>query len=167
MHPQFEIRDESAEDAVVLSDLSAAAFGPGRFARAAYRVREGVAPAPGLSLAVWSDGRLLGGVRFTPISVGAETRALLLGPLVIDPAHAGRGFGKALVIEGLARARARSFRLVVLVGDLPYYGRLGFQQVTPGQITLPGPVDPQRLLAFELQAGALAGAKGMVQALRG
>jgi predicted N-acetyltransferase YhbS len=166
MHPQLEIRDESADDAEALSKLSAAAFGPGRFARAAYRVREGVAPEPGLSLTGWSGGRLLGGARFTPVSIGEEKRALLLGPLVIDPAHAAKGFGRALVTDGLTRARARSFRLVVLVGDLPYYGRLGFQQVPPGQITLPGPVDPQRLLALELQPGALAGAAGLMHALR-
>jgi predicted N-acetyltransferase YhbS len=165
MYPQFEIRDETADDAEALSELSAAAFGPGRFARAAYRVREGVAPEPGLCLTGWYDGRLLGGVRLTAVGIGQEKHALLLGPLVVDPLHAGKGYGRALAMESLARARDRGFRLVVLVGDLPYYARLGFQPVPPGQITLPGPVDPQRLLALELQPGALAGAKGLVQAL--
>jgi len=165
MQLQFEIREESDDDVQPLSELSAAAFGPGRFARAAYRVREGIAPVPGLSLTAWSDGRLLGGVRFTPVGIGEEKQALLLGPLVVDPAHAGKGYGKALVREGLARAKAAGFRLVVLVGDLPYYARLGFAPVPPGQITLPGPVDPHRLLAIELAPGALGGAAGLVHAL--
>jgi len=51
------------------------------------------------------------------------------------------------------------------VGDMPYYGRFGFVPIPPGQITLPGPVDPKRLLALELQPGALAGASGLVTAV--
>ena len=45
----------------------------------------------------------------------------------------------------------------MLVGDEPYYARLGFRRIPRGQITLPGPVDPERLLAVELAPGALAG----------
>ena len=110
------------------------------------------------------DGELVGGIRFTALTIGGEGRALLLGPLVVHPAYNGKGFGKALVGEGIERARAQGFRLVVLVGDMPYYGRFGFVQVPRGQITLPGPVDPARLLALELVPGALADACGLVQA---
>ena len=160
----FHIRLEEGSDAATLSQLSAEAFGPGRFARTAYRVREGVAPVAPLSLTGWLDGRLIGGVRFTQVRIGATDKALLLGPLVVDPAHAGKGYGRALVEEGLNRARGEGFALVLLVGDMPYYGRFGFAPVAPGQITLPGPVDPARLLALELEAGALAGAIGQVRA---
>jgi predicted N-acetyltransferase YhbS len=160
----FYIQPENENDELLLSDLSAQAFGPGRFARTAYRVREGVAPIASLSLAGWLDGGLVGGIRFTAVTVGREERALLLGPLVVHPAHKGNGYGQALAREAIARARAQGFRLVVLVGDMPYYGRLGFLPVPPGQITLPGPVDPNRLLALELQPGSLAGASGLVTA---
>jgi predicted N-acetyltransferase YhbS len=160
----FYIQPENENDELLLSDLSAQAFGPGRFARTAYRVREGVAPIAPLSLAGWLDGGLVGGIRFTAVTVGREERALLLGPLVVHPAHKGKGYGRALAREAIARARAQGFRLVVLVGDMPYYGRLGFLPVPPGQITLPGPVDPNRLLALELQPGSLAGASGLVTA---
>jgi predicted N-acetyltransferase YhbS len=61
------------------------------------------------------------------------------------------------------RARAEGFALVILVGDMPYYARFGFKPVSPGQIVLPGPVDPARLLALELVPGALAGVKGVVK----
>lgn len=160
----FHIRREEGSDAAALAQLSAEAFGPGRFARTAYRVREGVAPVAALSLTGWRDGHLVGGVRFTQVSIGAMDKTLLLGPLVVDPAHAGKGYGRALVEEGLARARAEGFALVLLVGDMPYYGRFGFAPVPPGQIALPGPVEPARLLALELEAGALAGAVGQMRA---
>jgi predicted N-acetyltransferase YhbS len=160
---KFEIRHESGGDAPLLSRLAAEAFGPGRFARSAYRVREGIAPVAPLSLSGVLDGRLIGGIRFTAISIGSGEGGLLLGPLIVDPAVAGRGFGKALVEEGLARARGEGFSLVLLVGDMPYYGRFGFKPVPPAQITLPGPVDPARLLYVELVLGAIANAAGSVK----
>jgi predicted N-acetyltransferase YhbS len=160
---KFEIRLETDGDASTLSQLSAEAFGPGRFTRTAYRVREGVPPVKSLCLCGLLDGNLVGGIRFTAIRIGGRDGAALLGPLVVDPAEKGKGYGKALVQEGLARARGESFSLVLLVGDMPYYERFGFQPVPPGQITLPGPVDPARLLAVELVAGALAEASGLVK----
>lgn len=159
----FAIRPETDGDACILAELSAQAFGPGRFARSAYRVREGVPPVQALSLCAVIDERLLGGIRFTAIRIGDAEGGLLLGPLVVDPAVAGKGFGKALVAEGLMRAKAEGFSLVLLVGDMPYYARFGFEPVPPGQIVLPGPVDPARLLALELLPGALQAAAGPVK----
>jgi predicted N-acetyltransferase YhbS len=163
----FEIRLETDGDAQILSELSAHAFGPGRFTRSAYRVREGVPPVEGLSLCGQVNGKVVGGIRFTAIRIGEMESAALLGPLVVDPAEKGNGYGKALVEEGLTRARAKGFSLVLLVGDMPYYGRFGFQPVPPEQIALPGPVDPARLLALELVPGALGGARGMVRGYAG
>ena len=161
----FTIKLETPGDEAALSKLAAEAFGPGRFARSAYRVREGVPPVAGLALAGWRNGTLVGGIRFTAIGIGAQENALLLGPLVVAPSEKGNGYGRALVEEGLARAREEGFGLVLLVGDMPYYGRFGFAPVAPhGKIVLPGPVDPARLLALELQPGALAPASGKVRA---
>jgi predicted N-acetyltransferase YhbS len=159
----FEIRLETDGDAPILSQLAAEAFGPGRFTRTAYRVREGVPPVKSLCLCGMLERRLVGGIRFTAIRIGDEDGAALLGPLVVDPVEKGKGFGKALVREGLARAAAEGFKLVLLVGDMPYYARFGFEPVPPGQIALPGPVDPARLLAVELVPGALASAAGLVK----
>jgi len=159
----FEIRLETDGDAQVLSHLSAEAFGPGRFTRSAYRVREGVPPVKALCLCGLLDERLVGGIRFTAIRIGESGGAALLGPLVVDPAEKGKGYGKALVQEGLARARSEGFSLVLLVGDMPYYGRFGFQPVPAGQIILPGPVDPARLLSLELVPGVLAATSGKVK----
>ena len=64
--------------------------------------------------------------------------------------------------EGLARAKVRGHGLVILVGDAPYYARVGFQKLPEGQLLMPGPVDPQRFLYVELVPGALAGMHGVV-----
>ncbi|MEM7192410.1 MAG: N-acetyltransferase, partial [Pseudomonadota bacterium] len=102
----FDILSETPSDIQALTALSQRAFGPGRFTRSAFRVREGVPPVAGLSLTAWRDGRIAGGVRFTAIRIGDRDGGLLLGPLVVDPDVAGNGCGKALLQDGLARARA-------------------------------------------------------------
>ena len=114
----------------MMEAINAEAFGPGRFARSAYRVREGTPPVASLSLAGWRNGKLVGGIRFTAIGIGARENALLLGPLVVAPSEKGSGYGRALVEAGIARAREEAFDLVLLVGDMPYYGRFGFVPVT-------------------------------------
>jgi len=106
--------------------------------------------------------KVFGPGRFTPITIGGANGALLLGPLAVDPDFAGQGFGKRLIAEAIAAAKATGMKLVVLVGDEPYYGRFGFSPIPPGQIVLPGPVDPHRLLAAELQAGVLPAYNGLI-----
>jgi len=144
--------------------LQSRAFGPGRFARTAYRVREGAPDLSPFCRVALSGDRLVAAVRMTPITIGGQAGALLLGPLAVDPEVAGRGHGRRLVSEALDAARAAGMALVVLVGDMAYYGRLGFGPVPLGRIRLPGPVDPARLLAAELAPGALDGFRGVVAA---
>jgi predicted N-acetyltransferase YhbS len=157
----FTIRRETAADAAAVAALNDAVFGPGRYVRAAYRLREGVAPDLELSVVAEVDGRVVGSVRMTPIVIGGRP-AHLLGPLVVEPAHQNRGGGKTLVATAVGNARAAGHALVLLVGDEPYYGPLGFRRVSTRDIVMPGPVDPQRLLVAELQPGAAEGLAGSV-----
>jgi predicted N-acetyltransferase YhbS len=158
-------------DLPAIFDLNARVFGPGRFARTAYRIREGAPPisrfclkatlAP--TLATPNERpKLIAAIRFTEITIGGQPGGLLLGPLAVESSYAGLGFGKQLIVEGLARARAAGLGLCVLVGDAPYYSRFGFVVLAPGQIILPGPADPGRILGAELSAGALGRYRGAV-----
>jgi predicted N-acetyltransferase YhbS len=162
MSPNVLNRPVTPEDLPAISALHARAFGPGRFTRTAYRVREGTPDISRFCRAAVLGDRIIAAVRFTPITIGGKNGALLLGPLVVEPDFAGQGFGRRIIAEAMAAAKADGVHLVVLVGDEPYYGRFGFHPIPPGQITMPGPVDPRRLLAAELQSGALAGARGVI-----
>ena len=71
-------------------------------------------------------------------------------------------YGRSLVAHAIDEARASGIKLVLLVGDEPYYGKLGFRRIPVGRITLPGPVDASRLLAAELVSGALDEYSGAV-----
>ena len=155
------LRRETAPDAEAVERLHERTFGPGRYARTAFRLREGVRPRADLSFTALVGTLLVGSIRVTPATAGGRP-ALVLGPLTVDPAFEGRGIGAALMQASIAAARAAGDALVLLVGDAAYYARFGFQRVPHGALTLPGPVDPARVLVLELEAGALAGTAGAV-----
>lgn len=158
----FAYRHETPADAAAIAELHDAVFGPGAYARAAYRLREGVPHDPALSFVAMVGQRLVASVRLTPIAIGGRP-ALLLGPLAVDPEFKGRGGGKALVRMSVAAARDAGHGVVMLVGDEPYYGPLGFTRLAPYAITLPGPVDPVRVLVAGLTEGALDGLSGRAE----
>ena len=142
--------------------LNARVFGPGRFTRTAYRIREGTPDISPFCRLAHLDERIIASIRMTEIAIGGRRGALLLGPLAVAPEFANQGHGRRLIAESLEAARREGRELVVLVGARPYYGRFGFVPVPPGHIVLPGPVDPARLLACELVTGALQAFRGDV-----
>jgi predicted N-acetyltransferase YhbS len=139
------ILHEQPDDAPAIERLQERAFGPGRYARTAYRLREGVDSVAGLSFTARVGAMLVGSNRMSPILIG-DAPALLLGPLVVDPAFRSRGIGAALIAASVQAAEAAGHALVMLVGDEPYYGRLGFSRIPDGLVEMPGPVDPARML---------------------
>jgi predicted N-acetyltransferase YhbS len=155
------ILPETADDAQAIERLHERTFGPGRYARTAYRIREGRSHELKLSFTARIGTLLVGSVRLTPITIG-PTRAVLLGPLTVEPPFRERGVGRALITRAMQEAKAQGHRLVLLVGDEPYYGRHGFRPIEQGRVTMPGPVDPARLLAAELEPRAFEGVSGMI-----
>jgi predicted N-acetyltransferase YhbS len=154
----------TAADEPQIEKLDERAFGPGRFARTAYRLREGVAADLSLSFVARVGTLLVGANRMTPILIGFHP-ALLLGPLTVEPAFRSQGVGEKLMKHSLDAARAAGHGLVLLVGDEDYYARVGFAPVPRGRILMPGPVDPDRLLYCELQPGAFDNVQGKMRRL--
>jgi predicted N-acetyltransferase YhbS len=160
--PAFTILPETADDALAIERLHERTFGPGRYAKSAYRLRDRMPHWPELSFTARIGTLLVGSVRSSPIRIG-DTRALLLGPLTVEPPFRERGIGYALIERAVAEAKAKGHRLVVLVGDEPYYGKSGFKRIPKGRALMPGPVDPARLLVCELVDGAFAGVSGPIR----
>lgn len=161
----WQIRPERPEDSPLVDDLSVKSFGPGRFAKSAYRLRDGVAPDGQLGFVAVEEGILRGSIRFWPIAAGTVP-ALLLGPLAVQSDQRGRGIGIALMTRGIEEARAKGHRVILLVGDPPYYARVGFTPVPRGRLRFPGPVDPSRLLGLALVDGALDTLAGTIARAR-
>ena len=156
------VLSETAGDAQAIERLLERTFGPGRFVLSAYRLREHVDHRLDLSFTARIGTLLVGSVRQLPILVG-DTPALLLGPLTVEPPFRSRGVGRALLDRALAEAKAKGHRLVLLVGDEAYYGRVGFKMIPKGRVKMPGPVDYARLLVAELADGAFTDVSGAIR----
>ena len=156
------ILPETPKDAQAIERLHERTFGPGRFALSAYRLREHVDHLLELSFTARIGTLLVGSVRQLPVIIG-DTPSLMLGPLTVEPPFRSRGVGRALLDRALGDARDKGHRLVILVGDEPYYSRVGFKAVPKGRATMPGPVDHSRLLVAELVEGAFNDVSGPIQ----
>ena len=160
------VRPATDADDAFIDELQAIAFGPGRFARTAFRVRERFPIDKSLSLVAEVDGVPCGSVWMTPINVGGRN-GYLLGPLATHPNFRKRGAGKLLAREVTKRALARGEgSFVLLVGDQDYYCPLGWEITTPGAIQFPGPVDVTRVLLYAEDKGLATSLSGDIAAFK-
>lgn len=151
-----DIRNETPQDAAAAEALVERAFGPGRYAKSAERLREGNAHRADLSFVAFDGARLVGSVRLWPVTAGGR-EVVFLGPIAVDPDWRSRGLGQALVERACEAARAAGFGAVLLVGDAPWFERTGF---AAAKVVMPGPVDRRRVLVRELVPGGAEGLEG-------
>jgi predicted N-acetyltransferase YhbS len=156
--PALILQSERPQDGPLVDALIERAFGPGRYAKASERVREFATFAPEMSVCAWSGDRLLGCARMWHVRVGGK-RVMFLGPFAVELGERNAGFGARLVARACEAADAAGESHVVLVGDEPYFSRVGFATAPGRQVTLPGPVDQRRVLVRALtpDAGELSG----------
>ncbi|MFK7902097.1 MAG: GNAT family N-acetyltransferase [Nitratireductor sp.] len=159
---QIVVRNATAKDFKFMDQLADEAFGPGGYTRTAFRLREGVPPMVELCFVAEFDKEIVGSVRLTPIKIGGQD-SLILGPLVAAKSMQSIGIGRELMNRALSSCKVNGHKSIILVGDLAYYKRFGFKRIKAGQISLPGPVDPARLLGLELVEGALEALSGTAQ----
>ena len=153
---------ERPENAPAVDRLVMRAFGPGRFAKAAERLRERRSPAPGLSFVAWAGDEAVGCVRQWTVRIGGRP-AILLGPFAVDEAWRSNGLGAALIQRACEAAANAGHALIVLVGDEPYYRPMGFSAAPARRVSMPGPVDQRRVLVRALISGAEQGLAGPVE----
>jgi predicted N-acetyltransferase YhbS len=160
----FHIEPELPADAATVEAMLDMCFALGRRTKTSYRLREGSAAVEGLSMVIReAELGLIGAISYWPLVVGKRFYpVILLGPLAVHPQRQNLGIGRALMSHTLAKAKMLGHELVLLVGDAPYYARIGFQQVPDGVMQLPGPWDAARFMFLELKEGALQNAKGLV-----
>lgn len=167
------IRPADMNDVADIEALLDAAFGGSRHTRTAARLRDWSAPLVGPSFIARDDaGLLLATVQYWPIALcpeAAEKSAsgrpvdgsalfiplTLLGPVAVAPVARAIGLGRRLIAASLAVADEASVGPILLIGDVSYYGRFGFDATATGGWTLPGPVDRDRLLLRNPNGAAL------------
>jgi len=158
---QALLRAERPQDGPRVDALVERAFGPGRLAKTAERLREANRPLADISLVAWAGDEAVGCVRMWPVHIG-RTPAVLLGPFAVEDAWRSRGLGSELIAKACEAAERAGHSLVLLVGDEPFFAKLGFTPAPAGQVVLPGQVDARRVLWRALKPGALEGVGGAV-----
>jgi predicted N-acetyltransferase YhbS len=159
-HDLVYLTEDASHDAII-ELINAEAFGPGRFAKAAARIREQGPHDRSLSFVCADDGETIASVRMTAVRAGGVD-GHLLGPLAVRPSHKNRGIGRELVRIAIEAARRKGSEAVILVGDPPYYMPLGFEKVAYHSLTFPGPVDPGRVLVVPMGEDVHARLKGVI-----
>ena len=150
-----EISLQTAADEAAIENLMDGTFGATRHSRSVWMLRL-LPPVADLSLVLRDGGAIVASLRFWDVQLGSQS-VLLLGPLAVQPELRGKGYGRKIVADGLARARAiNKWPLVLVSGEPEYYPKFGFEPAVPYQLDWPGFIEPERLQILELQAGALA-----------
>jgi predicted N-acetyltransferase YhbS len=150
-----------AENVGNIETLLDKAFGSDRHSKTSYRFRQGGGPMSELGMVAWHRRNLVGTISYWPICIGADRkRALLLGPLAVEPSLRGHGIGVTLIRRTLAKARQQQHKVVLLVGDSEYYDRFGFVAASEHHIWMDG--QPDRLMVRGLVPGALDNLSGQV-----
>ncbi len=162
INPSCHVMPEHASDRPRITALLDRCFGKNRSRKTVARLRKGCLPA--LSFVTLNDfDDVIGTIRLWTVDAGGVP-ALLLGPVAVAPEYQGKGLGDTIIRHALRVAETQGYQAVILVGDAPYYERFGFKRALAQNLSLPGPVDLDRFLGFEIVEGALAGAQGMVVA---
>ncbi len=140
----YRLDQEQDADRWEVEALFDLCFAPGREALSSYRLRDGVAPVRELCrVARDPDDILAAAIRFWPVRIGGS-EALLLGPIAVHPTRQGEGLGALMITDSVALAERSGWRRVLLVGDAPYYGRVGFSRLD--RVRMPPPTNPDRVL---------------------
>lgn len=163
MNTAFEVRTERPDDQASIHALNRAAFSTPAEAALVDALRERASPF--VSLVAERNGRVIGHICFTPVTIAAAPQCRLVGlaPMAVASAHRNQGVGAALVHAGLEACRALGVDAVVVLGHPTYYPRFGFQPAGRWGITSEYDAPPEAFMALELRAGALAGVSGTVR----
>ncbi len=134
MNPKVIIRRETDADVGAIAEVTVAAFKTlevsnhtEQFIIAALRI----AKALMISLVAEVDGRVIGHIAFSPLTLSDGTRNWYgLGPVSVLPEYQRQGIGKALIREGLSRLKDMNAQGCCLVGHPDYYRKFGFKTIS-------------------------------------
>lgn len=160
----IEIRPETDKDRAAIHRVNESAFpGPGE-ANLVDALRE--VAHPHISLVAAVEDQIVGHIFFSPVTIESEDSVLTamgLAPMAVLPEYQNKGIGSQLVREGLKQCQRIGHNIVVVLGHPLYYPRFGFTTAAAKGIRCEYDVPDDHFMVTELEAGALAGRKGLVK----
>ena len=163
----LELRPERPGDEEAIAEVNRRAFGGEEEVGIIAAIRGSEYFIPELSLVAELDGRIIGHIMFSIITLVRLDRPaekiLSLAPMAVDPEVQNRGTGSALVQAGMEKARELGHTVVIVIGHPEYYPRFGFKQARMLGFDIEMEVPDEAFMAAGLQPDALQDAGGMVQ----
>jgi putative acetyltransferase len=152
MNTRIVIRNETDADVGMISEVTVAAFKTLAISNHTEQfIIEALRAAKALtvSLVAELDGRVIGHIAFSPVTISDGTQGWYgLGPVSVLPEYQRQGIGKALIEEGLSRLKALGAHGCCLVGQPDYYKRFGFKNM-PGFVHEGVPPEVFQALTFD------------------
>ena len=141
-----DIRKKIQSDNDTIENLLNKTFGPGRYARSVYRLRENKPYLDDYSYVYSFNGKILASISFCETIINNSYTGLLLGPLAVEPNQVGKGYGKKLVKYSLDKISINSqIYFIIVVGEYDYYKEFGFNKLD-NHFVFYGPVNKNRVL---------------------
>jgi len=162
---ELYVRGEKTADYDTISEINRLAFGREEEANLVNAIRKTKSYESGFSLVAVKEDIILGHVLFSRGFIthrGRRFKCLILGPIAVHPEHQRKGIGKALVNEGLERAKEVGFGAVIVVGDPAYYSAFGFKPAGGMRLRTTLGIPEENFMAKEISRNALRGILGTV-----
>ena len=145
------IRQISNEDNDKIIKLLYKSFGPGRFARSVYRLREKNDRDTEFSYIYELNNQILSSISYYKTFLNNDINGLLLGPLAVDPEHRGKGYGVELVKYTITLIKkTMAYDFILVIGDYHYYEKFGFKKIN-NTFSFYGPVNSEKVLILPLK----------------
>ena len=145
------IRQISNEDNDKIIKLLYKSFGPGRFARSVYRLREKNDRDTEFSYIYELNNQILSSISYYKTFLNNDINGLLLGPLAVDPEHRGKGYGVELVKYTIALIKkTMAYDFILVIGYYHYYEKFGFKKIN-NTFSFYGPVNSEKVLILPLK----------------
>jgi putative acetyltransferase len=156
---RIEIREESAGDVAAIRDLNTCAFGQEQEANIVDALRSN--DAVRLSLIALVDGRLVGHIMYSPITIGGKVTGAALGPMAVLPEYQRRGVGSELVERGNKQLEKDGCPFIIVLGHAEYYPRFGFGPASAHNVRCEWDVPDNVFMLLVLNEAKMRGVSGL------
>ncbi|MGH8286008.1 MAG: GNAT family N-acetyltransferase [Steroidobacteraceae bacterium] len=153
-----EIREELLGDVAAIRDLNKRAFGQDQEGNIVDALRSNGAVL--LSLVATLNGRVVGHIMYSPLSVGGEVTGAALGPMAVLPEYQRQGIGSRLVEAGNRKLKDTGCPFVIVVGHANYYPRFGFRAASTHGIKCEWEVPDNVFMLLVLDQTKMLGVSG-------
>lgn len=157
----IEIRDEGPDDNAAIHELNKCAFEQEQEANIVDALRSNGAAR--LSLVATVNGRLVGHIMYSPITIGEQIMGAALGPMAVLPEYQRKGVGSELVKKGNDRLKDEGCPFIIVLGHAEYYPRFGFKPASAYGVTCEWEVPDNVFMLLVLDEEKILGVSGLAK----